>query len=135
MNIKLRKTIRKYHKRRDFLMLYRYSMDFLEEKWNLNVNFELKNNNNESDWAREPYLFIVSEWIDDWKNPKDFISKEDLWTILFNFFKDYSEFKSEKNPQKWCERNWILNSKNLSEDYLRINFWDSLLTCTEILEG
>lgn len=117
-----------------FLMLYRFSVDFLQEEWKPNEKFEFKKENNSSDWARESYFFIVSEWIDEWKNPKEFISKNDLSKILFTFFDWYSEFKIEKNPKDWSEKNWIIKG-DFDENILRKNFWNILLVCTEILEN
>lgn len=117
-----------------FLMLYRFSVDFLQEDWKPNLNFEFKNDHKPSDWARDSYFFIVSEWIDDWKNPKDHVSKGDLANILFNFFKEYNQFKSKENPKDWCISNWIIDW-DFQEKVSRIEFWNILLKCTEVLEG
>lgn len=138
--------------REEFWLILFRCLDILNEDWHMDnkdvIDFDnLDISNKPSEWAQIAYTFVVSEWISNWERPKEFTTKEEVLTMLFIFFKDYSQFKSWNNIKIdesvsdwakdsciWSVINWISNNKNLKEFTNRAEIWVMLMRCIEIIE-
>ena len=134
-----------------WLMLLRFSESIWEE-WKLDKTFDfwvlnLDVADRPSEWAEDCYAFVVSEHISNWERPKEFLTREELWTVLFRFFDGYEQFKLNVNTSKvewlsdwaiesyyWVKTNSI-SSWERPWDYIsRAEVWKTLLNCFEVLE-
>ena len=141
-----------------FLMLFRFS-EFIWEEWELTEGFtvdfdKLDIANRPSEWAADAYLFVVSENFSNWERPKEFISREEVWTVFFRFLKDYHQFQTIWRIDKykddvkrvdwladWAKRwyDWVLKN-NISNwerpfDFIaRAEIWTMLMRSYEVLE-
>ena len=134
-----------------WVMLLRFS-EVIWEEWEMNEDFNIKTENLDianrpSEWAEEAYIFITTEKISNWERPKEYITREELWTVIKRFCEDYEEFKKNKNTDKidWVSdwaiesyyfvtTNWISDWKNPQKYVSRAEVWVMLLRCVEILE-
>ena len=140
------------------LMIFRFS-EFIWEERELDEDFKIDFEkldiaDRPSEWAGDAYLFVVSEKISNWERPKEFISREEAWVILFRFLRDYHQFQKvpqidkykdekvrsdwlsdwAKRAYDWVLKNWISNWERPKEFISREEIWVMLLRCYEVLE-
>jgi len=141
-----------------FLMLLKFS-EFIWEEWDLNEKFVINFHtwdakNRPSEWATDACIFVISEDLSDWKNPKWELIKEEAWMIIFKFLKDYPQFQTvwridkykdgvkraewvsdlAKRWHDWILKNKIWNVENPQSGISRSEVWTILLKTYEILE-
>jgi hypothetical protein len=111
-------------RREEFWLTLKRFADFLGKDSNASVETidfsQLALDQKPSEWAESGYLWVRSMDVSNGARPKEFISREEVWTMLERFFKNEDNFsqnsqdiKPEKSASSWAEKSqkWVIAQK------------------------